>query len=66
MPEALHEWGGERGFNVWVRANCERFSGIFRITLWERESFWIGKDTQILPLPIRDPNERGDSALVVL
>ena len=22
MPEALHEWGGEREFNIWVKANC--------------------------------------------
>ena len=41
MPEALHEWGGEREFNIWVKANCERLSGIFRILLWEWESFQI-------------------------
>lgn len=55
---------GRGGFRVWVKANGERFSGIFRITLWEWEGFQVGKGTQVLPL--RDPSERGDSALVSL
>lgn len=36
-------WIGRREFNVWVKANCERLSGIFRIVLWEWDSFQIGK-----------------------
>lgn len=58
-------WG--EGFNVWVKANSERFSCMFRIILWEWKSFQIGgkkKSSKILPF--RDPYERGDSALVFL